>query len=145
MTAVRRKTVDSAHSLRLSVMRLHRRLRKERPDTGLSLTRLSVLGRLDRDGPATASAIAEAERIQPQSMTRVVAELERRGLIDRRPDTTDRRRVLLRISPAGERLIAEDRRRRDEWLSVAMADTLTPAEQDILRVAATLLDRLAES
>jgi DNA-binding MarR family transcriptional regulator len=145
MTAVRRKTVDSAHSLRLSVMRLHRRLRKERPDTGLSLTRLSVLGRLDRDGPATASAIAEVERIQPQSMTRVVAELERRGLIDRRPDTIDRRRVLLRISPAGERLIAEDRRRRDEWLSVAMADTLTPAEQDILRVAATLLDRLAES
>jgi DNA-binding MarR family transcriptional regulator len=137
--------MDIAHALRLSVMRLHRRLRRERPDTGLSLTRLSVLGRLDRDGPSTASAIAETERIQPQSITRVVAELERRGLIDRQPDTTDRRRVLLRVTPAGERLLAEDRRRRDEWLSVAMADALTPAEQDILRVAATLLDRLAGS
>lgn len=145
MTAVRRETVNIAHTLRLSVMRLHRRLRRERPDTGLSLTKLSVLGRLDREGPTTAGAIAEAERIQPQSMTRVVAELQRRGLVERLPDPTDRRRVLLRISRDGERLIADDRRRRDEWLAVAMANTLTAAEQDLLRAAATLLDQLAES
>lgn len=136
---------EAAHTLRMSVMRLHRRLRRERPDNGLSLTNLSALGRVDRDGPMTASELADGERIQPQSVTRVVADLERRGLIERLPDDTDRRRILLRVSPAGRELIAEDRRQRDEWLSVAMAATLTPAERDILLVAAHLIDRLAES
>lgn len=129
----------------MSVMRLHRRLRKERPDNGLSLTNLSALGRVEREGPLTASALAEAERIQPQSVTRVVADLERRGLIERVPDSVDRRRILLRISPAGHELIGEDRRQRDEWLSVAMSTTLTPAERDLLLVAARLIDKLAES
>jgi DNA-binding MarR family transcriptional regulator len=136
---------DAAHTLRMSVMRLHRRLRRERSDSGLSLTNLSILGRLDQEGPATASALADAERIQPQSVTRVVADLERRGLIDRSPDPTDRRRVLLQLSDHGQALLAEDRRRRDEWLAVAMAATLTPAEQEFLLVAAQLLDRLAEA
>jgi len=126
-------------------MRLHRRLRRERPDSGLSLTKLSVLGRLDRDGPATASELAEAERIQPQSMTRVVADLEQLGLIERAADPRDRRRSTLRISPAGAGLIAEDRRQRDEWLTQAMRRTLTPDERESLRTAAGLLDRLAEA
>lgn len=136
---------EAAHTLRMSVMRLHRRLRRERPDNGLSLTNLSALGRLDREGPLTATALAEAERIQPQSITRVVADLERRGLIERTPDDTDRRRILLRASARGRELLAEDRRQRDEWLAVAMATTLTDAERDILLVAARLIDRLAES
>jgi DNA-binding MarR family transcriptional regulator len=136
---------EAAHTLRMSVMRLHRRLRRERPDNGLSLTNLSALGRLDREGPLTATALAEAERIQPQSLTRVVADLERRGLIERTPDDTDRRRILLRASDQGRALIAEDRRQRDEWLAVAMATTLTDSERDILLVAARLIDRLAES
>jgi DNA-binding MarR family transcriptional regulator len=100
---------------------------------------------VDRDGPITASELADGERIQPQSATRVVADLERRGLIERLPDETDRRRILLRASAAGRALITEDRRQRDEWLSVAMAATLTPAERDILLVAAHLIDRLAEA
>lgn len=136
---------DAAHTLRMSVMRLYRRLRRERSDTGLSLTNLSALGRLDQDGPATASGLAEAERIQPQSVTRVVADLERRGLINRLPDPSDRRRVLLRVSDQGRLLLDEDRRQRDEWLAVAMTTTLTPAEQDILVVAARLLDQLADA
>jgi DNA-binding MarR family transcriptional regulator len=136
---------EAAHTLRMSVMRLYRRLRKERPDSGLSLTNLSALGRVDREGPITAGALAEAERIQPQSITRVVADLERHGLIERVPDARDRRRILLRISEPGRELLAEDRRQRDEWLAVAMSATLTDAERDILLVAARLIDRLAES
>ncbi|HEX5407780.1 MAG TPA: MarR family transcriptional regulator [Pseudonocardiaceae bacterium] len=136
---------DAAQTVRMSVMRLHRRLRKERPDSGLSLTNLSALGRMDRDGPLTASALADAERIQPQSVTRMVADLERNGLIERLPDATDRRRILLRLSDTGRALLAEDRKQRDGWLAVAMASTLTPAERDILVVAARLIDRLAES
>ena len=126
-------------------MRLHRRLRRERPDSGLSLTKLSVLGRLDRDGPATAGELAEAERIQPQSLTRVVADLEHRGLIEKDADPLDRRRHTLRASPAGAALIAEDRRQRDEWLTQAMHRTLTPAEHELLGKAAALIDRLAEA
>ena len=126
-------------------MRLHRRLRRERPDSGLSLTKLSVLGRLDRDGPATAGELAEAERIQPQSITRVIADLEQLGLLEKAADPRDRRRSTLRISPAGAGLIAEDRRQRDEWLTRAMQRTLSPAERDLLGQAATLLDRLAEA
>lgn len=136
---------DTAHALRLSVLRLHRRLRRERSGDGLSLTALSVLGRLVRTGPVSASEIADGERIAPQSVARVVVDLERRGLIQRLPDAADRRRVLLRVAPAGRELIAEDRRQRDEWLATAMAGLLTQAEQDILRIAATLLDRLAEA
>lgn len=124
-------------------MRLHRRLRKERPDNGLSLTNLSALGRLDRDGPLTASALAEAERIQPQSVSRVIADLERQGLVERLPDDTDRRRVLVRATDSGRSLMADDRRTRDEWLGVAMS-SLTQAERDILVVAARLIDQLAE-
>lgn len=136
---------EAAHTLRLSVMRLYRRLRRERPDHGLSLTYISALGRVDRDGPITAGELADAERIQPQSVTRVVAELERTGLIERLPDEVDRRRILLRASDRGRELLADDRRRRDEWLSVAMAANLTPAERDVLVIAARLIDRLVET
>jgi DNA-binding MarR family transcriptional regulator len=143
--AEERPADEAAHTLRMSVMRLHRRLRRERPDNGLSLTNLAALGRVVRDGPITASTLADGERIQPQSATRVVAALADRGLIERLPDDADRRRILLRASADGRSLIDEDRRQRDEWLAVAMAATLTPAERDILLVAARLIDRLAES
>jgi DNA-binding MarR family transcriptional regulator len=135
----------AASEVRMSVMRLARRLRQQRPDHGLSLTRLAVLSRLDREGPATVTALALAERIQPQSMTRAVAELEQRGLLERSPHPSDRRQVVLRISDAGMDLLAADRRQRDEWLAVAMADTLTPVEQELVRLASSLLDRLAEA
>lgn len=135
---------EAAHTVRMSVMRLYRRLRKERPDNGLSLTNLSALGRLDRDGPLAASALADAERIQPQSVSRVTADLERQGLIERLPDAADRRRILLRITDLGRELLAEDRRTREEWLTVAMS-SLTPAERDMLVIAARLFDRLAEA
>lgn len=135
----------AASEIRMSVMRLARRLRQQRPDHGLSLTRLAVLSRLDREGPATVTELALAERVQPQSMTRAVTELEQRGLLVRSGHPTDRRQVVLRISQAGLDLLAADRRQRDEWLAVAMADALTPAEQEFLRVASTLLDRLAEA
>jgi DNA-binding MarR family transcriptional regulator len=138
-------TEGIAHEVRQSVMRLARRLRQQRPDNGLSQTKLVVLGRLDRAGPTTATALAESERIQPQSITRAIAELVAQDLVARRPHPTDRRQVLLEITPAGLEVITTDRRGRDEWLATAMATTLTPAEQEFLRVASTLLDRLAES
>lgn len=135
---------EAAHAVRLSVMRLARRLRQQRPDHGISVTKLTLLGRLDREGPATATELAECERIQPQSITRVVADLEERGLLVRNRDPRDRRQMVLEISPAGRELLAEDRRRRDEWLAVAMTEALTPVECEVLRAAGKLMDRLAE-
>ena len=145
MADVGEERAAAASEVRMSVMRLARRLRQQRPDHGLSLTRLAVLSRLDREGPATVTALALAERIQPQSMTRAVNELEQRGLLARSPHPTDRRQIVLRINQAGVDLLAADRRQRDEWLAVAMADTLTPVEQELVRLASSLLDRLAEA
>lgn len=140
------RAVDpAAIDLRLSVMRLARRLRAQRLPGDLPLGCLSALGRLERDGDATTSELATAERITPQSMARSVAELVRRGLVGRAADPADGRQTLLHITDAGREYVALDRRRRDAWLSRAMAEHLTDVERDLLLVAGRLLDRLAAS
>lgn len=142
---VSREVAGAANELRLSMMRLVRRLRAERPPHGLSLTRIDALGRLDRDGPATVTELAAAEGITPQSMARAMAELVESGLVTRQSDPHDGRQVLLAIAADGEALLAEDRARRSTWLAVTMADRLSPEERDVLRIAGRLLDRLAEA
>ena len=122
--------------------RLVRRLRAERRD--ISLAQLTVLGRLDRDGLSGVSAIAAAERVRPQSVASTVAALEQAGLISRRPDPGDGRRVVLELTPAGREALAADRRRREGWLADAIARDLTAAERRVLAEAAALLRRLAD-
>jgi DNA-binding MarR family transcriptional regulator len=124
--------------------RLNRRLRAERIGYGLSLNRLSLLGLLCHNGPMTATALAAAERLQPQSLTRMLARLESDELIVRRPDETDRRQVLIDVTQKGVAVLAEDTRRREAWLAGAMAERLTPTERELLRLAAGLMDRLAD-
>ena len=75
-----------AHELRETIGRLVRRLRAE---PGPSVGRLAVLGRLDRDGPASISDLAGRERMRPQSMAQTVHDLESAGLVSRRPDPAD--------------------------------------------------------
>jgi DNA-binding MarR family transcriptional regulator len=133
-----------AHELRLSVMRLVRRLRKEHAEDGLTYPKLTVLGWLEREGPMTNADLAAAERVAPQTMMRTTAELVAADLISRTDDPADRRQVLLRISPAGIDILEEDRRRRDSFLAKAMTSALTPTERELLRLAAGLLDRLSE-
>jgi DNA-binding MarR family transcriptional regulator len=109
----------------------------------VSGSKLSILGWLARgERPLTASRLAELERLQPQSLTRIVAELEGAGLIRRRQDETDRRQLLIEITAEGSDLLAEDARRQNRWLAEAMLAKLTGAERDILLVAARLLDEL---
>jgi DNA-binding MarR family transcriptional regulator len=134
----------SAHELRLSVMRLVRRLRRERAEDGLSYQKCAVLGWLEREGPLTNADLATAERVAPQTMMRTTADLVAADLISRTDDPSDRRQVLLRIRPAGVDILEEDRRRRDSFLAKAMATELTPTERELLRLAAGLLDRLSE-
>jgi DNA-binding MarR family transcriptional regulator len=137
-------TTELASELRVSLMRLARRLRAERLDEGLTPTQLAVLGTLDRHGPMTLGDLASHEKVQPPSMTRTTATLEERGLITRVAQEADRRQVRIAISDAGLALLREDRKRRDAWLA-ARFEQLTSDERALLHQVAPLLDRLAQS
>jgi DNA-binding MarR family transcriptional regulator len=137
-------TTELASELRVSMMRLARRLRLERPDEGPTPTQLAVLGTLDRHGPMTLGELAAHEKVQPPSMTRTTAALVERGLLTRVTALTDRRQVQIAISDKGLALLREDRRRRDAWLA-GRFDKLTSDERALLHQVAPLLDRLAQS
>ncbi len=133
-----------ASSLRLSVMRLARRMRNERADTSLTLSQLAALSTLERHGPLTPRELALLERVQPPSMTRITAHLEAAGLVQRTDHPSDGRQVLLAVSTAGVALVREDRRRREAWLAQQLR-VLPAADLVVLRRAAELLERLASS
>ncbi|WP_261565964.1 MarR family winged helix-turn-helix transcriptional regulator [Frankia gtarii] len=135
--------MESAAAVRRAVTQVGRRLRAERPAGALSGTKLSVLSHLYRLGPSTPGAIAAAERHQPQSLSRTFAELQAAGLISRRPQERDRRAAVLSITPAGREALVRDMADRDAWLAQAM-DIFTEAEVEMLRIAAGLLERLAD-
>jgi DNA-binding MarR family transcriptional regulator len=134
---------ELAVEVREAVSRLARRLRRERPPHELGLTSLSVLSRLYRLGPASPSALAAAENVQPQSMTRALAVLTERGLVVREPHPTDRRQTVVSVTEAGRAVLDEDRSRRDAWLAGVIAERLTPVEREFLRAAAKLLEVLS--
>lgn len=134
-------TAELSSTLRLSVMRLARRLRQQRADQTLTLTQLAALGTLDRCGPLTPGELAEAEGVQPPSMTRVLASLSELGLVERSEHPSDRRTHLVSVTTAAHGMLVADRRRRDAWLAQRL-DDLTPEERETLRAAVPLLDRL---
>ncbi|GAB6985129.1 MarR family winged helix-turn-helix transcriptional regulator [Nocardioides pyridinolyticus] len=134
-----------AAELRLSVMRLRRRLANERhPDNELSLNQMAVLGCLFRNGGAlTVGELASAERVQPPSMTRSVNCLERSGDVVRRPHETDGRQVVVQLSDQGRARVLADRDRRDAWLNQRLKE-LSPEQRATLRKAAPILEDLAQ-
>ncbi len=131
-----------ASALRISVMRLSRRMRQERPVDGLTASQLATLASLERHGPLAAGELANVERVSAPSMTRIIGALAVAGLVDRRPHPSDGRQILVAISDNGRSLLARDRRRRDEWLTTRL-DELTPEQLEVLEQALPLLDRLA--
>ncbi|HEX6468605.1 MAG TPA: MarR family winged helix-turn-helix transcriptional regulator [Streptosporangiaceae bacterium] len=133
---------DTAADIRRGAMRLARRLRAERPAGALSGNKISILARLHQGGPATPGELAAAERQRPQSLTRAFAEMERAGLVVRSPSQVDRRQSVLAITPAGVDELVRDMAHRDAWLISALAG-LTDTERQVLRIAGTLMDRLA--
>jgi len=135
---------DDAAVIRGGATRLGRRLRAERAADALSGTAVSVLSHLFRDGPSTPGAIATAEHQRPQSLTRTFNELERLGLLSRAPSDHDRRGSVLTLTAAGRAALVKDMAQRDAWLAAALT-TLSDAETEIVRVAATLMDRLADA
>ena len=131
----------AASELRLVLGQLVRRLRAEYT---FPVAQATVLGRLDREGPLTTSALASAERVRPQSMAQTLAELDDERLIERRPDPEDRRQTLIEITARGRERLTEERRKREHWLAEAIASELTPDEQETLLAAVPLLRRLTE-
>ena len=138
------RTAASASELRISVTRLARRLRQQRADIGLGLTQVATLATLDRHGPMTPSALAEHERIQPPSMTRILAKLEEAGYVARSAHPTDGRQHIVAITEAALQLLREDRRRKDAWLAQRMNE-LTAEERAVLARATPILERLAQA
>ena len=132
-----------AIQLRDAITRVNRRLRQTRPIGELTIAQISALQSLDAAGALTPRELAEAERVQPPTMTRIVARLEERGLVQRTPHPTDGRQVILAPSPLGRELLVEYQRVRDEWLANRIAG-LTDADREALRRAAEILIRLAK-
>ena len=144
MLTIVRTTLDPvlASQLRISVMRLARRLRQQRTDDRLTASQIAALATLDREGPLTLGELAAREHVQPPSMTRITAALEDLGLVARAPHPADKRQVLFAPTPAGSKLLVADRKRRDAWLCTHLGG-LTADELATLRAAAPILERLA--
>jgi DNA-binding MarR family transcriptional regulator len=126
-------------------MSLGRRLKLERPPGGRTSLELSVLGHLHRRGPLTPGEIAAAERVQPQTLTRTLTGLESAGIISRTDHPEDGRRSLLTLTDSGRGALRADMAERDSWLAAAMSASLTSTESELLRLAAALLERLADA
>jgi DNA-binding MarR family transcriptional regulator len=120
-------------------------MRQVRVDGELTLPESAALARLDREGPTTASALAKQEQISPQSMGATLGSLETRGLIERRPDPQDGRRIVLSVTKAGKQRRRSKTDARTEQLAKALSSGFTRAEIKQLMVAAPLLERLAHN
>jgi DNA-binding MarR family transcriptional regulator len=136
--------VHAAKDIRSVFSRLRRRLREVAGLGDLTPSQTSVLSRLERGVPASASALATLERVRPQSMAATLAAIQDHGLIRREPDPADGRRQLISLTEAGREVIAGSRRQREEWLARALTDHYTEAERQTIIEALVLLDRLVE-
>lgn len=143
-----RSDAGLATALRISVSRLARRLRAERQSKGLepdlSDTQLAALAALERHTAMTPGELADHEKVQPPSMTRVITALEERGLVVRAPHATDRRQVVLTVTDHGRTVVQQSRRLREAWLAQRLRE-LTPQERAALRAAAPILEKLSQA
>ncbi len=132
-----------ASDLSLAVVRLTRHLRGRRADSPVSLTQLSAMSTLSRDGALTPGALAARERVQPPSMTRVIASLVELGLVERVPHPTDGRQIIVSLSDKGNVLVSEERSAREAWMTERLAD-LDDRQLKVLRDAVSILSNIVE-
>ena len=133
----RHEVADRLHSASIHLLR---RVRRVDELTGLTAARLSALSVLVFGGPTTLGALARAEQVSAPTMSKLVAALEREGLVTREAHERDRRSALLRATAEGERILVEGRRRRIEELG-RLFEHLSPAELETLGAAAAIVER----
>ncbi|MFB9963963.1 MarR family winged helix-turn-helix transcriptional regulator [Sinosporangium siamense] len=138
-----RSDAGLASALRVTLARLNRRLRRQAAKHSLTATQLATLAAVERHSAITPGELAEQEKVQPPSITRVIAALDERGLIARSPHPTDRRQVTVSVTEAGLALLKEERRRKEAWLAQRLKE-LTPEEKTVLRQAAQILEKLSK-
>lgn len=134
-----------AAELRVLIGKLKRRLREQADPGDLTPSQVTVMMRLEREGPATVSELARAEAMRPQSMGATIAALEAAGLVAGAPDPADGRQTILSLTPACREMIRTGRAAREDWLFRAIRKVLAPDEQEALARAIELLKRIAES
>ena len=130
--------------LRLGVMRLARRLRRERGDENLTLTQLSLLGTLELNGSCTLGELATEEKISAPSITRIVNALVDTGLVERTAHETDGRQIVATLTPAARTLLERNREQRNQWLAGQLRQ-LSAEQRCVLEQAATILDDMARA
>lgn len=144
MDGIAESAAAAARDLRVMFSRLRRQLRDLATDDDLTPSQTAVLIRLWKEGPSSASVLAGAERVRPQSMATIVAALEQRGLIERTPDPEDGRRQLISLTTTGRRRAESNRQVREEWLARALHNRYSERERRTILDALALLDRLTE-
>jgi DNA-binding MarR family transcriptional regulator len=132
---------DRLHSAAIHILRL---VRREDAATGLTAARLSALSVLVFGGPRTVGELAAAEQVRSPTMSRLVAEMEAEGLVERHPSTADRRVVMVMATAAGQRILHEGRRRRVATLAERLHG-LAAADLEVLDRAATVMEELARA
>ncbi|MCK5754372.1 MAG: MarR family transcriptional regulator [Mycobacterium sp.] len=132
------KDDNLASDLSLAVVRLARHLRGRRATSTVSLTQLSALNTLSQQGPMTPGAMAAQERVQPPSMTRVIASLADLGMVKRDPHPTDGRQIIVTLSDLGQKVIADETHAREAWLR-GQLDKLGDDEITTLRKAVEIM------
>jgi DNA-binding MarR family transcriptional regulator len=139
---------DRASTLAAEIRAVYRKLKLRYREHGgrndLTLSQISVLLRLEKDGPATVSSLARAEGMRPQSMSAVVTPLDEAGLVSGAPDPTDGRQTLMSLTAKCLKLLQEGRAARQDWLTATIAQKLSAQEQEKLQGALELLARLVE-
>jgi DNA-binding MarR family transcriptional regulator len=133
-----------AQDLRALLGKLKRRLREQAHGGDLTPSQVSVLLRLEKDGAATASSLARAEGMRPQSMAPLIAALEGAGLVSGAPDPADGRQTLLSLTDACRKWVEEGRAARQDWLTRTLHARFSSQEQDELARAVELLKRLVD-
>ncbi|MFB7721302.1 MarR family winged helix-turn-helix transcriptional regulator [Nocardia sp. NPDC058058] len=132
-----------AGELSLAVVRLTRHLRGRRADAQISLTQLSALATLNRDGAMTPGALAAKERVQPPSMTRVIASLSEMSLVQRDPHPTDGRQIIVSLSESGRALIADETHAREAWMTDQLSN-LSPDQLAVLEQAVGIMKQIVD-
>lgn len=136
---------SAATEVREAMVALTRRMRRQRPDHGLSVSQTQILGDLSRYGTSTPVELAARGGVKVQSLTASLNVLEGAALVTRRTDPADRRRQLVELTEPGSHLMDADRAQRDAWLEAAMREHLSELERGLLQLVAPVLRKLAES